>query len=147
MFGFQISKHIVTAVRLPSTVVCMLLISLPWIDSKFLVCYATRFCTFRMQTCTPMMLSCMTLYCTRTANFLLSASYKSEAPFAHLRRPDVIDDVNIPVQKFYKEARWFPGTPRKGTVYVKPDTAHLTSHFGEQIDQVWEVRMCSRRTS
>ena len=68
------------------------------------------------------------------------AAYKADAPYAHLQRPDLIEDVNVPVQKFYKDARLLPETPRKGVVYVKPSTAHLASHFREQIEQIWEVR-------
>lgn len=70
---------------------------------------------------------------------LLPASYKSSGGFDNLRRPDMIDDVNVPVQQFYKPALYFPDKPRQGTVYLKPVTAHLHSHFREQIEQIWEV--------
>ena len=59
--------------------------------------------------------------------------------YGAMKRPDLIDDINIPVQKFYKSMRWFPETPREGTVYVKPASAHLKAHFKEQIEQIWEV--------
>ena len=61
-------------------------------------------------------------------------------PFAHLHRPDVTDDVTVPVQKYFKDERFVSRTPRKGVVLVRPNPHHLKQHFREQLETTWQVR-------
>ena len=73
------------------------------------------------------------------------AAFSMTVPFAHLHRPDVTDDVSVPVQKYFKDERFVSRTPRKGVVYVKPNPHHLKQHFREQLENVWEVRSIIER--
>ena len=61
-----------------------------------------------------------------------------------IKKPHQVQDVYVPLQKAYKNAKLWHGANTKGTVSLKPTTkakkSTLKEHFKEQVKQIWQVK-------
>ena len=56
-----------------------------------------------------------------------------------IRKPDKMTDVSVPLQKTFKNAKWWGKEPSSGRQLVPARQRDLKEHFKKQIKQIWEV--------
>ncbi|XP_033640972.1 uncharacterized protein LOC117301177 [Asterias rubens] len=55
-----------------------------------------------------------------------------------IRKPDKMTDVSVPLQKTFKNAKWWGKEPSSGRQLVPARQRDLKEHFKKQIKQIWE---------
>ena len=56
-----------------------------------------------------------------------------------VKKPQLLKDVQAPLQKLCKNSQWFDNVTEAGRALVKPDRFVLNKQFKKQTDKIWQV--------
>jgi hypothetical protein len=70
---------------------------------------------------------------------LVSGFMQREIRLGPVNRPSNIKDLYVPIQRCYKNVKWFGETPCQGKRFVKAHRGRLRKQFKVQLQQIWDV--------